>query len=188
MKISFHYALNAPCAYYAFLISKENEENSSRNLNVDGKDGSENISAAQKMLFISLGKWKCQSETRYTAFRLSLLGYDSLLFCCIWFFFFIIFFFCFLAMRWEKGFERFHDENPRLVWWYTLASTSHSSETFFWLKVESFKSLKCQETFGHSAGSDSTLLTIENSNFAVCNLIVLLVKNSLWVWRLLTIQ
>lgn len=71
VKISFHYVLNAPCAYYAFLISTSGE-NSSRNLNVDRKDGSvKNFCSIEKCYLFLRENENVSQRTRYTAFCLS---------------------------------------------------------------------------------------------------------------------
>lgn len=61
------------------------------------------------MLFISLGKWKCQSKNE-------IYGASSLFWVMIRFFFHFhsvsgVFPF---AMRWRKGLKRFYDNSPRL--------------------------------------------------------------------------
>jgi hypothetical protein len=63
VKISFHYVLNAPCAYYAFLISRTKRGKQQP----DREDGSEN-SAAQRNVIYFLGNENenVSQRTRYT--------------------------------------------------------------------------------------------------------------------------
>ena len=67
-------------------------------------------------------------RTRYTALRLSFgLWFASFSFS----FHFGFFFFTLIsAMRWGKGLKRFHDNSPRLAWWYIFVSMSQSRKTF----------------------------------------------------------
>jgi hypothetical protein len=77
VKISFHYALNAPCAYYAFLIPGEEAERARQQQQLRNPNVDRSFLQRRETLFISLGKWKCQSEgMRYAALLVAAFGYD----------------------------------------------------------------------------------------------------------------
>lgn len=157
VKISFHYALNAPCASLIMLFSSPKTKAAEAavaaaaagNLNAFAEKGSEgiassrskgekkNFSAAPRNVIYFLGKMKMSVRAmRYTALRRSLSLYFGL-----WFAFHSILElleipFCDRVEsereRWGKsGLKRFHDNHPR---WYISVSTVTINRDFTFQK------------------------------------------------------
>lgn len=73
VKISFHYVLNAPCAYYAFLISSKLARKTAAGIWMWIEKMEAKNSAAQRNVIYFLGNENenVSQRTRYTALRLS---------------------------------------------------------------------------------------------------------------------
>lgn len=160
VKISFHYALNAPCAYYAFLISKQQQP-------WIHKRG-EFSAAPRETLFISWGKWKCQSEHEIygaSSCSFSVFGYDSPSISLYSIFFLPV------TMTMGKGLKRFHDNNPTTCpMIYFCINVTINPETFL-VKSRSMKILEVSRT-DTQLGKVPRWESADDCNFAVCNLIV----------------